>query len=135
MNLGADIAAALPEMRAAAKSMMTDTAQVHGLPVKTWNETTSSYDMVAPLVYTGPSRVKIADALVQVVDAQSQQLAVQRLTASFPVAQNTVFPESFTVKIIASQTDEALVDRIFRITGPHSQTHSTARRYPVEETT
>ncbi len=114
---------------------MVDTAEVYGLAVKTWNEDTASYDLVAPLVHTGLCRIRVADTLVQEIEAQSQPLIVGRLTVSFPVAAETVFPENFTIKITASPFDQTNVGRTFRIQGPHAQTLATAHRYPVEETT
>lgn len=134
MTLGDDLARVLPELRAAAESTMVDTAEVYGLPVSTWVEESASYEDVPELVHTGPCEIKVADVLVNPVDAQGQQLIVQRSTVKFPVSADTLFPEDFTIKIIESRFDPANVGRLFRITGPHAQTYATARRYPVEET-
>jgi hypothetical protein len=112
---------------------MTDTAEVYGLPVKTWDEATASYESVAPLVHTGPCRLKLSNVQVHEIDAQSQPLIELTSTVSFPVAADTVFPKNFTVKITASETDPALAGTEVRITGPHKQTYATARRYPCEE--
>jgi len=120
--------------RLAAERLQIDTAVVKGLPVKTWDEETSSYSQVAPTVYDGPCKVKLADVQVHEIDAAGQQLVEQTSTASFPVAEDTVFPKNFTVTVTTSRTDPAMVGRTFRITGPHAQTYATARRYPIEET-
>lgn len=112
---------------------MTDTAEVYGLPVRTWVEETASYENVTPLVHTGVCRLKLANVQVHEIDAQSQPLIELTSTVSFPVAADTVFPKNFTVKLIASETDPALVGTVVRVTGPHKQTYATARRYPCEE--
>lgn len=133
VNLGADVDAFLPEARAQAESTMTDTADVFGLPVKTWVEQTSSYDTVAPLVYSGQCEFKLQNVQVNAVDAQGQPLIIQSGIVKFPVSMETVFPKDYTVTLTASETDPALVGKTVRITGPHAQTRATARRYPVEE--
>jgi hypothetical protein len=133
VTLGDDIRRELPALRAAAESMMTDTAEVYGLAVKTWVEETSSYDEVAALVWSGKCRLKLQDVQTREVDAQGQALIVQSAVVSFPVAADTVFPKDYTVTLTASEMDPALVGKTVRITGPHAQTYATARRYPVEE--
>lgn len=118
--------------RRAAAANMTDTAEVYGLPARTWDESTLTYIDVAPLVHTGRCEIKLTDVQVLEVEQQAQELGVQRAIVKFPVADDTVFAEGFTVKITASPTDPANVGRTFRITSPHAQSYATARRYPVE---
>lgn len=118
--------------RRAAEAKMTDTAEVYGLPTRTWDETKLKYTDVTPLVHTGKCEIKLTDVQVLEIEQQSQELGVQRAIVKFPVAADTVFAENFTVKITASPTDPANVGRTFRITSPHAQSYATARRYPVE---
>ena len=122
--------------RALAERLMTDTAVVFGEPTRgPLNEDTGHYDTVPNQIYAGACKVKATNTLNEEVDAQAQNLVIQRLTVAFPITDDTVFAADTTLTITASATDSALVGRTFRITGPHSQTYATARRYPVEETT
>jgi hypothetical protein len=119
--------------RRAAEAKMTDTADVYGLPVRSWDEATLKYVTGSPVVvYSGPCEIKLADVQVLEVEQQGQELGVQRAIVKFPVDADTVFAEGFTIKITASPTDEANVGRTFRVTSPHAQSYATARRYPVE---
>lgn len=133
MTLNDDIGRVLPELQAAAESRMTATADVFGLPTRTWVEETASYENVAPKVYSGPCRVRLTDTLARDVDAQGQLLVVQRNTVSFPVRTDTAFEKDFTVLITASSRDTAIVGTKLRVTGPFAQSDSTARRYLCEE--
>jgi len=119
--------------RALAERLMTDTATVTGEPTKGALGTDGLYTSTSPDLYTGACKVKATDTLVQDVNSQGRDLAVQRLTVDFPVSDDTIFAADARVIITASATDTALIGRSFRITGPHSQTFATARRYPVEE--
>jgi hypothetical protein len=119
--------------RTAAERLMTDTATVTGEPVRGPLNDQGTYDETTPQLYSGACKVKATDTLNQEVNTQGRDLVVQRLTVDFPVNEDTIFPADTTVLMTASKTDGALVGRRFRITGPHSQTYSTARRYPVEE--
>lgn len=133
MSLNDDIERVLPEIQAAAESRMTATAEVRGIPLKTWVEATSSYELVPPLVHTGPCRVRLTDTLSQDVNAQGQLLVVQRNTVSFPVSA-PAFRKDFTVTILDAP-QAVLVGKKLRITGPFAQSDSTATRYLCEETT
>lgn len=100
-------------------------------------DTLDSNGVVVPgtttTVYSGKCRLRMPDARSNTVAAAGQSLAVQSPTLSIPVTASgsgNVRPDD--VAVITSTLDPATVTA--RIAGMHSQTHSTARRFPVEVT-
>lgn len=135
MSLGADVQAALPQLRAQAESLMIDACTISGGTTSVFNEETFEYETVTAETYSGPCRLRFAATAVQDVEAAGQLLVVQRATLSLPIATSGAVLEGHVATITACVNDPALVGRKFRIEGGHHQTFATARRFPVEEIT
>lgn len=140
MDLGADIAAALPGLRAQAESMMQDRCVVERVTAGTvLDEVTGEYTPVTVRVYPvgvaadGPCQFKAANTAVRDVEAAGQLLVEQSATLKLPVAGSEVVREGDVVTITASRFDPQLVGVRVRVAGSHHQTFATARRFPVEE--
>lgn len=132
MNLGYDIAQALPGLRAEAESRMTETVTVgrfeHVRPP-------GELDTVLTLVetfYSGVARVKFPFASSSVKAPAGQQLAETKVVVSVP--HGTVgFPTGVVVRVDSSLADVGLVGRMFRVDGSAQSGQTTAHRYPVVE--
>lgn len=84
-------------------------------------------------VYSGKCRLRISDARPDEVAAAGQAVAKQNPVLSIPVtATGSADVRVDDMATITSPLDSAVV--VARIAGTHSQTHSTARRFPVEVT-
>lgn len=84
-------------------------------------------------IYTGKCRLRMPDARQNDVAAAGQALGVQSPVLSIPViafGSASVAPDD--IATVTSPLDP--VELVVRIAGIHSQTHSTARRFPVEVT-
>lgn len=138
MSLGADIAAALPELRAHAESLMVDACTITtpdpaGEPV--WDDETGTWGDPPPLtVYSGKCRVQTTMTGETNPDAGDREWTVQSLSVSVPMSA-TGFAIGDTVTVTASEFDPDLVGRVFTITALAHKTHMTARRMRVEEVT
>lgn len=134
MTLGGDLTAALPQLRAAAESMMIDTwTGTRGAGAPVLDTETGEYTSTSATVYTGPGRLRFrSNAAVLGVDAQTQNLVQQQPTLSLPVAGSEGVRIGDTFTCTAAVNDSAVVGTVVRVTGVHVQTYSTARRFPVE---
>jgi len=82
-------------------------------------------------IYTGKCRLRMPDARPNTVVAAGQSIAVQAPILSIPVtATGSGNVRTDDIATISSPLDGNTV--VARIAGFHSQTHSTARRFPVE---
>jgi hypothetical protein len=82
-------------------------------------------------IYTGKCRLRMPDARSNDVQAAGQTVEVQSPTLSIPVTaagSGSVRPGD--IATVTSPLDPNIVT--VRIAGIHTQTHSTARRFPVE---
>lgn len=139
----------LARARAAAGDLMDDTCTVVRRTVGALNEETGHHAQDDVRVYppivdpededevdAGPCRVKqSASTKPSEVDAAGQLIVQTALTLSLPLATSTGVQVDDIVIIRASKYDPALPGKEYRIAGPHGQTHATARRFPIEETT
>lgn len=134
MSLGADLAAALPGLRAEAESMMLSTGIVWRatgntvIDPDTFEETA---EMVS--VYEGRGRLKLPNSLAvnpsavpgTVVTGVESYLSLPVNDASAGVRAGDIWETT------ANPLDPDLVGQRVRITRPHAQTYATARRFPV----
>jgi len=132
MTLGADITAALPELRAAAESMMHSTVIIRRPSGSTWNEETGTSVPAWVDVYEGPARIRFKDTQPRVADAAGEQVVDQAPVLSLPIATSADVRVDDIATVTANPTDPGLIGLQFRIAGVHAQTHATARRFPVE---
>lgn len=132
MTLGADIAANLPQLRVEAESMMQTVCRVgvgtYGTDPVTLNPT-YTFDQI---IYVGKCRIRFTSSATNTVDVGGQDVAVQSLTLSLPIAGTTTVRTGHLVEVTANPTDPGLVGTVFRISGMHRQTYATARRFPLE---
>lgn len=131
MSLGTDIAAALPELRAAAVSRMTETVRV-GLLVEGTDE---NFDVIHTLevAYDGVGRLKFNQLASSDVDAGGQPVVKEGSVLSLPSGTEGITPD-MRVVVDESTADGSLVGRVFRVKGFAAAGQTTANRWTVEET-
>src|SRR4051812_47401929 len=78
-------------------------------------------------IYTGKCRLRMQTSAPRQVVAAGQQVALQSPILSLPI-DGSESVRTGDVAVITSPLDPATVT--VRIAGTHSQTHSTARRFP-----
>lgn len=82
-------------------------------------------------IYSGKCRLRMPDAHPNTVVAAGQSIEVQSPILSIPVtASGSGSVKSDDIATVSSPLDGNTV--VCRIAGFHTQTHSTARRFPVE---
>ena len=131
MTLGADIAGALPELRAQAESRMTDkitaglfrdgTDPVTGDPTRT----------LITERYTGVARVRYGSREVSNSNTVSMPVGVQEPYLSVPFGSARIRVDD-EVKVTDSE-DPILIGRTYRVAGNPVAGAVTAYRYPLEE--
>ena len=111
---------ALARGRAAAEKGMTDGCRVvSGTGEPVWNEASLEYDVGAEtLAYQGPCLIKAGRVQPRAVDAAGQALIESTLEAHFPMVGSESIQPNHVVVVTRSATDQALVGRRFRVTGP-----------------
>ena len=134
MNLGYDIAQALPGLRAEAESRMTETLTVGVETFVTDPVTGDAVRSVADPVYSGIGQIKFPSMVVSERDAQGQQVAATSQMLRLPVSVGAV-AKGHVVRVTASSSDSTLVGRWFRVKSLPQSGQVTAHRYPLEEVT
>lgn len=81
-------------------------------------------------IYSGKCRLRFPDANSNDVAAAGQSIEKQSPTLSLPVDAASALVLTDDVATVTSPFDPLVI--VVRIAGVHSQTHSTARRFPVE---
>lgn len=125
-----------------AESLMTSTVHIRRAgPVarnpETGTETPSWTD-----VYVGPGRLRASDAQPRDVDSAGQKLTDRSLTLSLPIGDHPDITHGRSADVDVDDVGELLENpddpessgTKFRVRDGHVQTHSTARRLPVEVT-
>lgn len=132
MSLGSDIAAALPGLRAEAESRMGELVQVgrftDGVDEVTGDPT---WDLVLER-YAGRARIRWGSREVTNADAPSTPVTVQEPYLSVPFG-TVLLRDNDEVLVVASESDQILVGRRFRVQGFPVAGAVTAHRYPLEE--
>lgn len=83
------------------------------------------------MVYTGKCRLRMPSQTDRRIEAAGQALSRQAPELSIPIgALGSADVRTSDIATITTPLDSLIV--IARISGLHSQTHSTARRFPVE---
>ena len=130
--LGQEIAAALPELRAHAASLMVDACIVTRGGGVIWDDAAGGYipDPNDPptTVYEGKCRLRNAAPAPQNADAGETTWAVDLVVVSLPVVGSEGVADGDTVTVTASSFDAAAVGAVLTVQSAHVQTHSTARR-------
>ena len=135
MTLGADVAAALPGLRAQAESLMTDTWRCVRGGTREFNDETGEFVETPPeVVYDGPGRLRDRSSIGSREAVQGVTTVVSQLILSLPVATSGALRVDDRLECIASAADASMVGVRVKVTDLHLQTHSTARRFTVEVT-
>lgn len=132
MNLGADIAAALPELRRQAESRMTDIFTVFRA---TGNTTTDPDTLVeTPEYATVLTDVKgrFQSSNVQPRDAVTPGVTAAETLLSWHTPVTTVGVLTGDIVECTAAVDPELVGLRVRVAGPFVKSAATARRFPVE---
>ena len=94
----------------------------------TWDEATGAYGPSTPTtVYAGPCRVRQPDQAEREAVTGEADWTLTGVIVSVPVSAGVV-PIGSTVTVTACAMDPAMTDSVYRVVGPHGQTHATARR-------
>lgn len=107
---------------------------------ETRNQATGKITPTWTTVYEGPARVRFTQADPRDTDVVGQRMVEQSPTVGLPIGEDEriVSGSSAAVAvndigvILTNPDDPGSVGTEFRIAGRHTQTHSTARRLPVE---
>lgn len=135
MTLHDDVYGALPELRAAAESRMTDTCEVgYEAPGEVLNEDTGLYEPTFTAVYTGRCRFKPSSTAAGEIDAAGQLLVEQDNELHLPIEASAAVQRDMQVRITGSLTDPGLAGTRARIKSPAVGSYMTARRFSVEVT-
>lgn len=122
--LGDDIAAALPQLREHAESMMRDQCVVTRVTGATADPDDREVPVRTP-IYTGRCRVQANQRVDASPEVGGATVTVQRYEIQVPISAGPIRIGDLI----------AVADRKFRVTGLHLKTHQTAQRLPVEEVT
>lgn len=133
MNLGADIAGALPLFRSQAESMMQDTCTVTRGGADVFNPDTGQYEPApGPAVYAGRCRVQSGGTQAANPEAGGAVFTVEKPELQLPFGVSLEVGDQ--VKLTAS-VNPALAGVAYRVTGLGLKTHATSARYAVEVVT
>lgn len=131
MNLGADIARTLPELRAQAESTLRATCRITRAGEPVWNPVTLQNDESPVTSYEGPCRVRAAGTQDAAADAADQALLESRYILSLPIVGSEDVRGGDVAEILTSPDDTALVGRMFTVTSVPAQSDAAVRRIPV----
>lgn len=130
MSLRSDVEFVLPELRAAAESLMTDTCVIGTESTdQVLNQDTLEYEYVFTPVYDGPCRFKAGNVQASDVESASQLLVSQLATLSLPIDTSTDVRNGMQVRVTGSVTDPALPGTTATIEAPFRSSYATARRF------
>ena len=119
--------------RGLANELMTETVRAGHVTDSTDPVTGDATQTIAePFVYEGPARVKYPGTAVSDSTATGQLVASQTVMVKLPVG-SPVVPEGAGFVVVASEVDESLVGRTYRVDGAPEAGQVSAHRYPVTE--
>lgn len=134
MNLGQDIAAAMPALRAAAESRMTAHCVITRAGEPVWNPVTMQNDETPVTVFEGPCRVRLGGSQDQAKNAADQSFIASLYVLSLPVVGSEGVRAADVVRVVSAPDDPALPGTVFTVVAAPAYSQGTARRFPVRET-
>lgn len=132
--LGQIIAERLPELQAAAVSMMRDTCRIERDSSDEWVITPNGREVPAPsvVVYEGPCKIATYQSYEQNPEVAGMTETLQRYAVHVPVAAGP-FEVGDLITIAASAHRPSSTGRTFRVAALHEKTWQTAQRLLVDE--
>lgn len=132
VNLGYDVAAHLPYLRAQAESRFTEVFTAFTIE-NVLNESTGLYEPTEVVAYAGVAgRVRYPSLTVAERAQGSQVPAIQDVTIHVAVGATPNVAVNHMWRVTGSTSDASLVGRVFRTKGESQAGQVTASRYPVE---
>lgn len=132
VNLGFELAAALPGLRSQAVSRMTETVTAGTFTDGVDPATGAPIRVPADERYAGIGRVRYPTSTVSDRDGTGQVVQSQDLILSIPTGSARLF-EGDEVLVVSSSADDLLVGRRYQIAGSAQAGQTTAHRYPLTE--
>jgi hypothetical protein len=129
-----DVLQVLPEFRAHAESMMTDTCVIGFTTQGEFDDVSGGYPDVFVESYSGPCQFKAGNTAEAEVNSESQLLIEQDAVLKLPIATSLDVRKDHTFRLLSSATDPALVGVEGRVKGPFMSAYASARRFRVEVT-
>ena len=130
--IGDDIAAALPDLRAQAESLMTETVEV-GVYTDGVDGNLNPTLTLADEHYTGIGQIKYPSLAVSDRTPASQQAASVSAVLKVPVGSGADIRPGDRVVVTASTSDGSLVGHSYRVAAWPAAGSVSAHRYPLEE--
>lgn len=130
--IGDDIAAALPELRAEAESLMQDACVIERESGSVMDPVTFEERPSWSLVYAGPCRVKVTSSAP--VEGAGRTYVITDALLQLPVG-DVRFLDNDRVTVTAAAYDADLVGVVLTVTSREVRTHATMRRLHVSEVT
>ena len=132
--IGHDIAAVLPELQAAAESMMVDTCTITREGAGWVKDPVTGRDVPAPptTVYEGRCKVASYQPYEATPEVGGMTEVLQRYAVHVPVTAGP-FEVGDLITITAGANQPTTRDRTFRVAGLHEKTWQTAQRLLVDE--
>lgn len=134
MNLGYDIAAALPEMRAQADSIMASRVVISRETGTVRDPETGNNVPSWTVIYEGKARVRMPSTQAREIDQAGQRIVESAPTLSLPIgdASAALVALDDVALLVEHRPDPLVVGTQMRIVEGIDQTWSTARRFSVE---
>jgi hypothetical protein len=133
--IGEDLAAALPELRAQAESLMVDTCTVTYIDGTTWDEDAGASVPNVVTVYSGKCRVQRSGAMSprEASTGTGYEVGIDAIVAQLPLSA-TGLKRGHTLTVNTSQ-DPDLVGVKATVQSNLAKTHATKRTLVCEEAT
>ena len=132
MVIGDDIAAALPELRAQAESLMRDSCVVERRTGRVMDDATLEYVDSWSRVYEGRCRVQVAATQPAEEVVGGRAFVVTDAVVQLPVGP-VDFADDDRVTVTFTAYDPALVGVVLSVTSREVKTHPVMRRLHVSE--
>lgn len=130
--LGDDIAAALPEMRAHAESLMVDACVIERRRERVMDPVTLEYGDAWTPLYSGRCRVQVSAIQPAAEPVAGRSFVVTDAVVQLP-ASAPDFRDDDRVTITGCVFDPVMVGVRFSVTSREVKTHATMRRLHVSE--
>lgn len=132
--LGYDVAAALPELRAQAESIMTSRVVVSRETGTVRDPETGTNVPTWTVIYQGKARVRMPSTEAREVDQSGQRIVESAPTLSLPIGDSSAALVALddVAVLIEHGPDPLIVGTRMRVAEGIDQTWSTARRFSVE---